>query len=287
MFKLKQNKSIVFTVSVLLFMFLHTTIHAADTLYINRDTLTITPVFFQKAALNNDTVFNAENAVLDYPLGATIDLTIINNDTVPHSVRLPNSSGTVNILAGLSASVSLIDLPMGTFLMPVESSVGSFLGAGALIRVGINGQKFAWDLWDQDPDLTEDFGSQTISQLPNTYRPTLFTINGSVDPMDPTNGSIITGNVGDTIYISIANNGNMDHPMHFHGYHVKIIQATKQPHMVGWSKDSFPVLAKEAMTVMLVPHQPGEYPVHNHNLIATLFNNGYPKGMITMLMIEE
>lgn len=287
MFKSKQNKSIVFTVSVLLFIFLHTTIHAADTLYINRDTLTITPVFFQKAALNNDTVFNAENAVLDYPLGATIDLTIINNDTVPHSVRLPNSSGTINILAGLSASVSLIDLPMGTFLMPVESSVGSFLGAGALIRVGINGQKFSWDLWDQDPDLTEDFGSQTISQLPNTYRPTLFTINGSVDPMDPTNESIITGNVGDTIYISIANNGNMDHPMHFHGYHVKIIQATKQPHMVGWSKDSFPVLAKEAMTVMLVPHQPGEYPVHNHNLIATLFNNGYPKGMITMLMIEE
>lgn len=287
MFKSKQNKSIVFTVSVLLFIFLHTTIHAADTLYINRDTLTITPVFFQKAALNNDTVFNAENAVLDYPLGATIDLTIINNDTVPHSVRLPNSSGTINILAGLSASVSLIDLPMGTFLMPVESSVGSFLGAGALIRVGINGQKFSWDLWDQEPDLTEDFGSQTISQLPNTYRPTLFTINGSVDPMDPTNGSIITGNVGDTIYISIANNGNMDHPMHFHGYHVKIIQATKQPHMVGWSKDSFPVLAKEAMTVMLVPHQPGEYPVHNHNLIATLFNNGYPKGMITMLMIEE
>lgn len=287
MFKSKQNKSIVFTVSVLLFIFLHTTIHAADTLYINRDTLTITPVFFQKAALNNDTVFNAENAVLDYPLGATIDLTIINNDTVPHSVRLPNSSGTINILAGLSASVSLIDLPMGTFLMPVESSVGSFLGAGALIRVGINGQKFSWDLWDQDPDLTEDFGSQTISQLPNTYRPTLFTINGSVDPMDPTNESIITGNVGDTIYISIANNGNMDHPMHFHGYHVKIIQATKQPHMVGWPKDSFPVLAKEAMTVMLVPHQPGEYPVHNHNLIATLFNNGYPKGMITMLMIEE
>ena len=41
------------------------------------------------------------------------------------------------------------------------------------------------------------------------------------------------------------------------------------------------------MTVRLVPHQPGDFPVHNHNLVATLFNNGYPRGMVTMLMIQE
>lgn len=285
--RVKRNKIVVSACCVYLLLFVNFKLKASDTLYINRDTLTISPVFFQKAALNTDTLFNVKNAVLDFPLGVNIDLTIINNDTITHSVKLPNSSGAVNIAAEGTASVTISDLPMGTYLLYVESDVGYFLGAGAAIRVGINGQKFAWDLWDQDPALTEDFGNQIISELPSTYRPTLFTLNGGVEPMDPNSGSMIMGNVGDTIYISIFNNGNMDHPMHFHGYHIEIIQASKQPHTVGWLKDSFPVLAKEAMTVRLIPHQPGEFPVHNHNLIATLFNNGYPKGMITMLMIEE
>ncbi|PHR48859.1 MAG: hypothetical protein COA32_05180 [Fluviicola sp.] len=260
---------------------------AADTLYINRDTLTITPVLFQKAAFNLDTTFNAKNAVLDYAVGSPIDLIITNNDTVTHAVRLPNSTGTVNISEASSVSITLNNLQKGTYSLYVESDVGYFLGAGAVIRVGISGQKFAWDLWDQDPDLTSDFGNQVISELPNTYRPTLFTINGVVDHMEPNSASVITGNVGDTIYISIVNNGNMDHTLHFHGYHIEIIQSTHQPHSVGWIKDTFPILTKEAMTVRLVPHQPGDFPVHNHNLVATLFNNGYPRGMVTMLMIQE
>jgi DNA-dependent RNA polymerase auxiliary subunit epsilon len=260
---------------------------AADTLYINRDTLTITPVLFQKAAFNVDTVFNAKNAVLDYSVGAPIDLVIINNDTVNHVVRLPNLSGTVNISPSSSASITINSLQQGTYLLYIESDMGYFLGAGAVIRVGISGQKFAWDLWDQDPDLTNDFGNEVISQLPSTYRPTIFTINGVVDHMTPNSGNVVTGNVGDTIYISVVNNGNMDHTLHFHGYHIEIIQSTHQAHSIGWFKDTFPILVKEAMTVRLVPHQPGEFPVHNHNLIATLFNNGYPRGMVTMLMIQE
>lgn len=267
--------------------FLNLNLKAADTLYINRDTLTVSSVFFQKASFNLDTVFNTKNAVLDYTLGSPIDLTIINNDTVSHSVKLPNSSGAINIGQGQSASITLSNLPKGTHLLSVESSVGQFLGAGAIIRVGINGQKYAWDLWDQDHDLTEDFGNENLSELPNIYRPTLFMLNGIVDTMDQNSGSMVMGNVGDSIYISIVNNGNMVHPLHFHGYHIEIIQSTHQPQTVGWIKDSFPVFVKEAMTVRLVPHQPGEFPVHNHNLIATMFNNGYPRGMITMLMIEE
>ena len=99
-------------------------------------------------------------------------------------------------------------------------------------------------------------------------------------------GAMIMGNVGDTITISIVNNGNMIHPIHFHGYHVELVQSTHQSEKIGWKKDSFPVFVKEGLTVRLVPHQPGEFPVHNHNLVATLFNNGYPLGMITMLMIN-
>lgn len=282
-----QNKLVIRVALLFVVLLSNLCLKAADTLYINRDTTSITPVFFQKAVFNTDTVFNAKNAVLDYSIGTPIDLTIINNDTVLHSVRLPNSSGMINISQGSSISITLNNLQKGTYLIYVESDMGYFLGAGAILRVGISGQKFAWDLWDQDPALTEDFGNEIISELPSTYRPTLFTINGAVDHTTPNTGSTVTGNVGDTIYISIVNNGNMDHTLHFHGYHIEIIQSTHQPHAIGWLKDSFPILVKEAMTVRLVPHQPGDYPVHNHNLVATLFTNGYPRGMVTMLMIEE
>lgn len=280
------NKTVIHVALFFVVLLSSLSVKSADTLYINRDTLSISPVFFQKAAFNIDTIFNAKNAVLDYPQGAPIDLILINNDTISHSVRLPNSSGAINIGEGLSASITLNNLQQGTHLLYIESNVGYFLGAGAIIRVGISGQKFTWDLWDQEPSLTADFGNEIISELPSVYRPTLFTLNGAVEPMDTISGSVITGNVGDTIYISIVNNGNMDHTLHFHGYHIEIIQTTHRPHTVGWLKDSFPILIKEAMTVRLVPHQPGDFPVHNHNLVATLFNNGYPRGIITMLMIE-
>ena len=38
------------------------------------------------------------------------------------------------------------------------------------------------------------------------------------------------------------------------------------------------------MTLLLVPDQPGIFPVHNHNL-ATVNTGGYPGGMITRLNI--
>ena len=38
------------------------------------------------------------------------------------------------------------------------------------------------------------------------------------------------------------------------------------------------------MTLLLVPDQPGMYPVHNHNLV-TVATGGYPGGMITRLNI--
>ncbi len=57
-------------------------------------------------------------------------------------------------------------------------------------------------------------------------------------------------------------------PFHFHGYHVKIIDVKIHQTMLGWEKDTFPVFPGEAMTLLLVPDQPGMFPVHNHNLVT-------------------
>lgn len=257
-----------------------------DTLYINRDTISISPVFFQKTSFNSDTVFQTRNVVLDIQENTSDSLVIINRDTVNHEVLMPDGSPSFTLLPNESQLVNLNPLSYGTYVIQSLSPQGRLLGAGAIVRVGITGIRYSWDLWEQDPILTHDFGNGDLTELPAVYRPLIFTINGGVDPMSMSAGAMIMGSVGDTITISIVNNGNMIHPIHFHGYHVELVQSTHQNEKIGWKKDSFPVFEKEGLTVRLIPHQPGEFPVHNHNLVATLFNNGYPLGMITMLMIN-
>ena len=92
-------------------------------------------------------------------------------------------------------------------------------------------------------------------------------------------------NVNDEVYISMINAGIMSHTLHFHGFHVEILQSAKRPYTVGWIKDGIPLAPDEVVTVKLVPDKPGMYPVHDHNLISVLSGNVYPGGMITTLRI--
>ena len=121
--------------------------------------------------------------------------------------------------------------------------------------------------------------------LPNYFKPEVFTINNLYFPntVADTLGAV-TGHVNDSIIISVVNSGQMVSPFHFHGYHVKIIDVKIHQAILGWEKDTFPVFPGEAMTLLLVPDQPGMYPVHNHNLV-TVATGGYPGGMVTRLNI--
>jgi hypothetical protein len=260
---------------------------AQDTLYINRGVYTINPETIHKIAINDDEIFTRENAVVDVNLNESFSIYLINNDTVQHTLNSSILSSPVTINPSQGVLINSGALSFGTYLIYHEDSSGDLLGSGVIVRAGINGQKYSWDLWDMSTTLAEEVYNGDQTDIPSVYRPTFFSINGGVDPMDMMAGAMIMGNVGDSIYISVVNTGNMTHTLHFHGYHIEILQSDKKPISVGWRKDSFPVFVKDAMTLLLVPHQPGEFPVHNHNLVATLFNNGYPLGMATMLMIEE
>jgi len=85
--------------------------------------------------------------------------------------------------------------------------------------------------------------------------------------------------------IYIANTGQSIHSIHFHGYHVKVVSSSKEPTHAGRSKDSLPVFPSETMVLQLIPDKPGEYPVHDHNLIGTTGGNLYPQGMFTTILI--
>ncbi len=76
------------------------------------------------------------------------------------------------------------------------------------------------------------------------------------------------------------------HSLHFHGYHLKIVFSSKTPSNVGRLKDTFPVHSMESIILELIPDQVGEYPVHDHNLVAVSGGNIYPNGMFLTLLIQ-
>ena len=119
------------------------------------------------------------------------------------------------------------------------------------------------------------------------YRPNYFLINGLSNPkIDQDTLAKVRGNVGDTLQLFVLNSGNAVHSLHFHGYHVKVIYSSRSSEVVGWVKDTYALYKGEVVQLEIVPDKPGEYPVHDHNLVAITANNIYPKGMFTTLVIK-
>ena len=120
-----------------------------------------------------------------------------------------------------------------------------------------------------------------------TYSPNHFTINGNSNPQinnDPL--ARIVGNVGDTLILNLANTGQSIHSMHFHGYHATVLFSSKSVLDVNREKDTFPIYPGETLVLRIVPDKEGEYPVHDHNLVAITANNYYPNGMFSTILID-
>ncbi len=258
-----------------------------DTVYINRGSIEVTSQTIHRIAINSESVFNPENTVVDVPLDETLNLVVINNDNILHRPFIDGYTTPFDLAPEDTLVLNITADQLGTFSLLSDVATAQLLGASAMIRIGIDTPRFHWDLWEQEAESTQDIIDGVQNSIPFNYRPNTFTINGAPFSDDMMSSGNVTGMVNQEIYISITNSGNMTQNIHFHGYHVEIIQAVKRPEVVGWNKDSFPLLVKESMTVKLVPHQAGEFPVHNHNLVTNLTGNGYPGGMMTMLMIME
>lgn len=273
------------------FCFLSLSAHSAvieDTLYLNRDTVVMGNNLVNRCVLNNTSIFDKRNAHLDVEVGDLLELTIYNTDTVDHQFEVANLNTLGTIVAGGSATYSVFCDDFGTFGIKATDPIGDLLGAFAVLRVGLqNEQAFIWNLWEINDQFSHDVGNGLVTGLPSTYRPNTNIINGMVYPTTTTDPlTVVTGNVGDTLYISVVNSGNFTHTLHSHGFHVKIVQATLRVDRVNWVKDSNPILKDETLTLQLIPNKPGMYPVHDHNLVSVLTQNTYPGGMITMLNIQ-
>ncbi len=264
-----------------------------DTLYINQGLFTMVDTTTMPSyAFNSSTVYNQLNTRIILSVGDTLQLTVINTDSNEHGFDIKGIGGVLWTIAPTdSVQIESYFSEPGVFIYydPTLDGDYRYMGLGGMIVVldpNSSAQNFYWNLKEHQPSYNEDiYNGLTVDW--NAYYPSYFTLNGKSNPfINEDAAARVVGNVGDTLHVYMVNTGNSIHSIHYHGYHANIIRSTKFPFHVGRSKDTFAIHSMEAVVVELVPHQPGEYPVHDHNLVAVSGGNIYPNGMFLTILIE-
>lgn len=282
MLKLIQIFFLVFIIN-----FNASSITVYDTVYINSGTRTIGNFSFEVCLFNKSSVFDTVNKVIEVSNLDVLNLHVVNNDNNIHSFTIDGIVDQSIPIGGTDDFV--LNFPSQKAIR-FYSKVprGHLLGASSIIMSGFTQHaKYYWNMFEQSDTLATQISQGNVTTIASNYQPNVFTINMTVFPhTDNDTLSKVIQSVGDTIVIACLNSGKMLHSLHFHGYHVKILSASNQTHMNGWDKDTFGLNIGELVNVMLVPDQPGLYPVHEHNLINVTTNGVYPGGMINILEIQ-
>lgn len=242
-------------------------------------------------AFNATSVYRQNSEVIQIHPGDSLSLKIFNNDTSIHSFFVPGYMGSAwSILPGDSASGVLHFPATGLFLYwdDVNFPDNRYLGACGMIYVGNTSaaRTYFWNIREQWSGFNTSLASGGSVNWSN-YKPDFFTVNGNGRPgilLDTT--AMVRGNVGDTITICMGNTGQGMHSIHFHGYHCRITYASEDPAFAGREKDTFPLTSAQTMVLQLVPDKPGQYPVHDHNLVAVSGGGIYKNGIFLYLDIQ-
>ena len=222
-------------------------------------------------------------------IGDSLHLKVINNDTITHGFDIKWTTGLSNTIAsGDSIEITFSSQNIGSYIYydPLNYPNNAYVGLSGIIAVGSNSNSYFWNIKDHQLTWNDSIANGNNVNWSNYY-PDYFTINGQSNPninLDTT--ARVTGFVGDTILIYMANTGQAEHSIHFHGYHCNILFSSYKPSHVGRSKDTFPVKIMESYVLMLIPDKPGEYPVHDHNLLSVTGGGLYPFGMFLTLLIQ-
>lgn len=262
------------------------------TLYLNAGMFTTENLStFPALAFNSSSVFSQRPEVIRLLPWDILELKVINTDTLLHGFEVQGITSTnLTMSPGDSASLSITFPNFGLFLFFDNQNFPAYryLGASGMILVDPMpaSPHFFWNVSEQQETWNLAIGAgQSVNW--SQYKPTWYVLNGRGKPgilLDST--AMVTGNVGDTILISIANTGLSLHSIHFHGYHCKILYASEDASFIGREKDTFPFESMQTMILQLVPDKPGKYPVHDHNLIAVTGGNTYSNGIFLFLDIQ-
>ncbi len=234
--------------------------------------------------------FANNSDLLIFNEGDIVTLKVVNTTSENHGLSITGVLNLGVITASDSIQQTFNAPPAGVyrFFDPLNFPYNEYLGLSGVIHVkAINDLTpyFYWDLREHQLTWNESIPLGN-SPILNTYQPYYFTINGNSEPnINLDIVARVIGNVGSEVRIVIVNNGLSIHSMHFHGFHAHLLNNSKNTAHEGREKDTFPVYPKEYVVLSFVPDKPGEYPVHDHNLVAVTGGGIYHAGMFTTLLI--
>lgn len=257
-----------------------------DTLYINSGIVEDKKLPVPCKYFNATPQFDSIDAFVRLAIGDTLHLYVVNNDSIDHTLALESMGAPYAVLRGQTTQIVFEGSREGIFRLQSIHESWQLLGlATAVLVVPQQEANFIWHLRDAEGARNRSIRlGDTLDS--RSYQPDYFSINALRFPNTTTDTlGYVTGQVGDSLYINIINAGFMDHSIHFHGYHVILVSSNRTNTQIGWDKDTFPIRPGESIRVLLVPHQPGKFPVHDHNLIAVTSGGNYPGGMIAILNI--
>lgn len=239
---------------------------------------------------NDSESFSENNPVISLLEGDSLSIRVINNDSIVHQFKVKGFDQTLSTVnPGDTVYVGMRFNNSGCYIYydPLNYPNNYHIGLSGMISVSRASYKsFYWNIKEHHIGLnTEIIEGQNIDW--ESYTPNYFTINGNSNPeINQDSTARIIGNVGDTIILFVSNTGKSIHSLHFHGYHGEIISSSKNNAHKGRSKDTFPIYPFETLVIQIVPDKPGEYPIHDHNLVAVSGGNVYPNGMFTSILIS-
>ena len=234
--------------------------------------------------------FAKNSDLLIFNSGDIITLKVVNTTAENHGFIIDGVLNLGVISPNDSIQQTFISPPSGVyrFFDPLNFPYNEYLGLSGVMHIKAINDVTPYFYWDLREHQLSWNTSILLGNSPvlNSYEPFYFTINGNSEPdINLDTIARVVGNVGSEVRVIIVNNGLSIHSMHFHGYHAFLLKNSKNIAHEGREKDTFPVYPKEYVLLSFVPDKPGEYPVHDHNLVAVTGGGIYHAGMFTTLLI--
>jgi FtsP/CotA-like multicopper oxidase with cupredoxin domain len=131
----------------------------------------------------------------------------------------------------------------------------------------------------KDPSLKPSYDLDYLMILNDG--PHGFTLNGKSFPATQP----LTARVGQRVLIRFMNEGSMIHPMHLHGFPMRVVAKDGYP-QAPWLCDTLNVAPGERWDVVVEPDEPGVWAFHCHILPHAESQSGM-FGMVTALVVEK
>ena len=254
-----------------------------DTLYINRGTFTtVSGTTFPWLAFNANATFDPLNKVVMVVPGDILELTVVNNDTAVHGIAIQDMFSQPGVLApGSMTTVQLNTTTERTYIYsdPTDLPKYTYLGlAGMICVTGTSSQRYFWNIKEHLTGFNQVLAAGGAVDW-SAYEPDYFTINGKSFPdLQNDLSAKINCAVGDTVRICVVNTGHSAHSIHFHGFHCTALFDSDELR-TNWSKDTWPMKPMSAAILWFVADKPGQYSIHDHNLVAVSGGGTHPNGM--------